>query len=116
MGNVLLASQALDALKPALEQISQAQLSHTSPRLRRAFKLQTMTLMAALMTGNWPVFQPPVAAAAVPDSYCRIANQFYSVGAVIKRQNGSYRVCFSNGPGKHSYWGEESRHSRDAEM
>lgn len=78
-------------------------------RLKRAFRLQSAAFMAALMTGNWPLFQEPAMAAAAPERYWRSANQIYSVGAVVKRANGTYRECFLDRPGARHYWGTESR-------
>ena len=109
MGNMVIMSNTLDAMKPAVLQLLTEQQSGGNRRLKRAFKVQSAAFMAALMTGNWPVFQPPPAIAAAPERYCRSASQFYAVGAVIKRANGTYRECFLDRPGAKPYWGTESR-------
>jgi hypothetical protein len=113
MGNVVVMSNALDAIKPAVLELLSDQHSNGNRRLKRAFRLQSAAFMAALMTGNWPLFQQPIT--SLPARYCRSASHMYSVGDVIKTATGTYRECFQDGPDTQPYWGDESRpHARSA--
>ncbi|WP_143751358.1 hypothetical protein [Collimonas sp. PA-H2] len=109
MGNVLMASGDLAALPVALQN------SARFHRLKRIFKWQSAAFMAALMTGNWPLFQQPIT--TLPARYCRSADQIYSVGDIIKTATGAYRECFQDSVGTQPYWGEETRpRSRSASL
>lgn len=107
MGNVVIVSNAFDAIKPAISELFAGLRADGNRRLKRAFRLQSAAFMAALMTGNWPLFQQPIT--NLPLRYCRSTSHFYAVGEVIKTGTGGYRECFQDGPETQPYWGEESR-------
>jgi hypothetical protein len=109
MGNMVIMSDALDVIKPAVLELLTEQQSNGNRRLKRAFRLQSAAFMAALMTGTWPLFQEPTIAKIVPVSYCESGKHFYVVGTLAKRSNGTYRECFLDRPGARPYWGTESR-------
>lgn len=102
-------SDALDTIKPAVLELLTEQQSNGNRRLKRAFRLQSAAFMTALLTGTWPLFQGPTVVKAASEPYCRSDQHFYGVGALVKKANGAYRECFLDRPGALPYWGTESR-------
>jgi len=109
MGNVLIVSDAFDAIRPAILQFVADQQKDAKRHFKKLFRMQSATLVVVLMSGNWSWSQEAIEEIPVSIRYCRSGNNFYPVGTLIKRTNGTYRECFVDRPGARPYWGTESR-------